>query len=495
MKLGERLKRGLWRYLAAAGTVVVATMLRLILSKSTGNQAPYILFYLAVFMTAFYLGLGPGLFALVLSIFASFWVYGQINHHFQLDDIHQLPLLLIFALSCLLFLALTEQLRREIDRRKALERTLRHSEETFRSIFENAVEDAMILTDQDRKIIAWNTGAENITGWGAAEVVGKTADLIFTEEDQKAELPQAESELAIQHGRSQDNRWHRRKDGTRFWASGTMNVLRHTSGSPRGFLKIFRDETERKRLQELLEKSNEELETRVAERTSQLEKAVEELEGFTYSISHDMRAPLRSMVANSHMLLEDYGSELPEEGRQHLDRVSKSALRMAQLVEDLLIFARLGQASVQLEDCDLGDIARDVALGLDPDCRVEIEEGPDMSAKCDAALIRMVLQNLMENACKYRQRGEEGRIRFGREAEAFFVRDEGIGFDMAYVDKIFQPFERLHRDAEYPGTGIGLANVKRVLDLHEGEVWAESEPGKGSTFYFTLGNRSKGAKP
>ncbi|RYG23597.1 hypothetical protein EON82_13550 [bacterium] len=234
---------------------------------------------------------------------------------------------------------------------------------------------------------------------------------------------------------------------------------------------------------------NAELETRVARRTEDLVAKNQELEGFTYAVSHDLRAPLRAIVANAMLVQEEEGPRISPEGQDRLERLNRAARRMAVLVDDLLGFARLGKREVRRETVDLSELAREVLRELDPSL-VELagcfEVQAGLVAECDPRLVGMALQNLFENACKYRSSERPFKVEFGCAEGVYFVRDNGLGFDMEYVAKLFQPFERLHRE-EYSGTGIGLANVKRVVERHGGCVWAEGVAGQGATFYFTLG--------
>ncbi|RYG17457.1 PAS domain-containing sensor histidine kinase, partial [bacterium] len=246
------------------------------------------------------------------------------------------------------------------------------------------------------------------------------------------------------------------------------------------------DATDRKEYEQLLEE-------RVAERTSQLLAKNQELEGFTYSVSHDLRSPLRAIVSKAQITLEDEGPNVSAEGKENLERLSAAAKKMAELVDDLLQYARLGTRELRLETVDLAELARAVAAdvaGERPGSEFVVRTECDTRVECDPRLVGMALHNLLDNAGKYSLPGERARAEFvceERDGERVFcVRDAGIGFDMAYVGKLFKPFERLHRE-EFAGTGIGLANVKRAIERHGGRVWAESDgPGTGARFYFTL---------
>jgi len=247
------------------------------------------------------------------------------------------------------------------------------------------------------------------------------------------------------------------------------------------------DLTQLKLIEQELRFLNAELENRVTERTAELLFANKEMEGFTYSVSHDLRSPLRSIVATSRILLEDLGDKLNEDFRKLLEQQAKSAKKLGVLIDDLLKLSRLSRDEVQKTAFDLSALARKVWTELmsnesQEGCEIEIE--PGLIACGDVRHIQLLLLNLLENACKFSPNG--GRIRLGKQGASFFVSDEGIGFNMAYADKLFVPFERLVRDTEFPGTGVGLANVQRIAQRHGGRVWAESVLGQGSTFFFTL---------
>ncbi|MGV3615241.1 MAG: sensor histidine kinase [Fimbriimonas sp.] len=231
----------------------------------------------------------------------------------------------------------------------------------------------------------------------------------------------------------------------------------------------------------------EELERRVQERTKELVHAYDEMEAFNYSVSHDLRAPARAIHFACSVLLEEHGPELGRDARQELKRAMDAASRMGRLIDDLLQYSRLHRREVVRSRVDLSTIAYLVIEDLGGTEDVAITIQPGMVVDADAGLVRLVLQNLIENALKFSRPVTGAAIDFGATGRAFFVRDTGVGFDPTYAEKLFQPFQRLHRSDEFPGTGIGLANVRRIVERHGGRVWAEGAVGRGATFWFTLG--------
>lgn len=242
------------------------------------------------------------------------------------------------------------------------------------------------------------------------------------------------------------------------------------------------------RLYRQLTEMNTELENRVAERTAQLREANLELEGFTYSVSHDLRTPLRAISGMGHILLEDYGSLLPREVRPYLERQASASEKIAKLIDALLERSRIGRKGMEIVRFDFSAMGRTVADAIraedDQISHCDIHIQPDMWANGDPELVSFVIQNLLSNACKFSPKG--GWVEFGQVGNVYFVRDRGIGFDMKYAGDLFEPFKRLVREDEFPGTGLGLANVKRIVERHGGRVWAESKLGHGATFWFTL---------
>ena len=277
---------------------------------------------------------------------------------------------------------------------------------------------------------------------------------------------------------------------------GTLSLLR--SGPGRDYttddLTLLQDLADRAGLAIDNARLYDDLERRVRQRTAELEDANRELEAFSYSAAHDLRAPLRWIDGFAGALLEDYGDRLGEEGRADVDRIRAAGKRMSSLIEDMMALAQISRASLQRQRADLSGIAAAIVEELrqrEPDRQVAVEIAPGLEAEADAALVTIALQNLLANAWKFTGKRPDARIELGQAplpaGPAFFVRDNGAGFDMAHAAKLFQPFHRLHGVAEFEGTGIGLATVHRIVSRHGGQTWAQSAPGAGATFFFTLG--------
>jgi len=258
-------------------------------------------------------------------------------------------------------------------------------------------------------------------------------------------------------------------------------------------IELKTENAERKRAEQALKRAHDELEQRVAERTSQLATANKELESFSYSVSHDLRAPLRSMDGFSLALLEDYADKLDESGKDYLRRVRAGCERMGSLIDDLLQLSRLTRGVMRRETVNLSAMAESIAKELqqaDPERQVQFAITPEVIANGDSALLQVVIDNLLGNAWKFTGKAQDARIEFGvfqdKGPPVYFVKDSGVGFDMAYADKLFGTFQRLHKSTEFEGSGIGLATVQRIIHRHGGRVWAEGVVDNGATFYFTL---------
>ena len=371
---------------------------------------------------------------------------------------------------------------RDISERKRAEEELRLKEERFRLMVSEIKDYAIFMLDPDGKVISWNAGAERIKGYSSEEILGQHFSRFYPADDLNRDKAAAELKFAAKEGRIEDEGWRVRKDGSLFWANVVITALRDEGGRLLGFVKVTRDISESKRIDQELELRN-----------AQLLSSNSELEAFCYSVSHDLRAPLRSIDGFSQALLDDYADRLDDTGKQYLQRVRAGAQRMAALIDDLLTLSRITRAELERQSIDLSEMASSVANDLsrqDPARDVVFVIAPGLEARADAQLMRTVLENLLGNAWKFTSGRSHARIEFGRTqangASAFFVRDNGAGFDPAYAGRLFGAFQRLHAAAEFPGTGVGLASVQRVIYRHGGRVWAKGAVNQGATFFFTL---------
>jgi PAS domain S-box-containing protein len=283
------------------------------------------------------------------------------------------------------------------------------------------------------------------------------------------------------------------KDGTYRWVLSRGEAVRDGTGKAVRMLGTIIDITERKWAEEEIQRLNSDLERRVAERTAELERANKELESFSYSVSHDLRGPLRAIGGFSQALLADYSDRVDDRGKDYLRRVHAASGRMADLIDALLSLARINRSGMSKQQLDLTGMARSIGVELrnaDPTRNVVFTVQDSLTAEGDPHLMRIVLENLLGNAWKFTAKQPNPTIEFGRTERAgesvFFVRDNGVGFDMAYRHKLFDAFQRLHGRDEFEGTGIGLATVQRIIHRHGGRIWAEAEVGKGATFYFAI---------
>jgi PAS domain S-box-containing protein len=382
---------------------------------------------------------------------------------------------------------------RDITERKRTEEQLKASFKEISDLKAALDEHAIVATtDAQGKITYVNDKFCTISRYSREELLGQDHRILNSGHHPKEFIRNLWTTITdgrVWHGEIKN----RAKDGSYYWVDATIVPFLNEQGKPRQYVAIRTDITARKHAEEQVRELNTKLEQRVVARTAELAAVNKELEAFCYSVSHDLRAPLRGLDGFSQALLEDYGDKLGDDGQHLLQRIRAGSQRMGQLIDDLLNLSRVSRSELRREPVNLSSLAGDIVEELrshDPHRDVALRIADNLTADGDPQFLRVVLENLLGNAWKYTAKQPHATIEFGLDCDngqpSFFVRDDGVGFDMQYVDKLFTPFQRLHAVNEFPGTGIGLATVQRIVHRHGGRVWAEAEVNKGATFHFTL---------
>jgi len=375
----------------------------------------------------------------------------------------------------------------DISDRKRAEEALATSEARFRAVFERS-NAGIAMWGVDGIYIAANTAYCELVGYSADELVGKIAagELRLPGDDEGFDLTgrMVRGEVAFT---SRDRRY-RRRDGGEVWGRTTVAAVKGNDGMPEHFVSVVIDITEARKVRERNERINIELEERVAERTVELRGALKELDAFAYSVSHDLRAPVGAVSGLAHLLRSAEAPRLSDDGRRLLGMIEGNAERMVGLIDGLLRLSQLGRGAIKRVPLSMADLARDVLRDVADGARAEIRLGRLPGCDGDSMILRQVWANLIGNALKYSRTRAAARVDIGWDAErnAYFVRDNGVGFDMQYASKLFGAFERLHGESEFEGSGIGLAIVQRILERHGGKIWAEAAPDCGATFWFSV---------
>jgi PAS domain S-box-containing protein len=377
----------------------------------------------------------------------------------------------------------------DITARKLAEEQLKAERDFSRGLIDS-LPAPFFLFDQNARLVLWNRFVSELTGLEDAELQNAEAESLVIPEQEPVMAHRIESALIYGEASAEVMLRRNDKDPVPFLVVGRRVIL---DGKPH-IVGVGTDLTERKFAERAIKRLNSELERRVAERTSQLSAALNELESFSYSVSHDLRAPLRAIEGYSSILGSDYGDKLDDEAKELLRRVRAAVHRMGQLIDDLLTLSRVSRKELERRPVDLSHLANVICEELrqqEPEREMCVDIAADLCIEGDPSLMRTVLENLLGNAWKFTGRMDHPEIHFSATrhegVDAFVVRDNGAGFDMRYRENLFRPFQRLHSDREFPGTGIGLATVARIVRRHGGEVWAEGEVGKGASLYFSIG--------
>lgn len=388
----------------------------------------------------------------------------------------------------------------DITERRQAEKALQEKERFLSSVF-SSIQDGISVLDDELNIIRVNSTVER---WHAhsAPLIGKKCYQAYHGRSEACEKCPTLDTLA--NGRAAHEvvpRCGPNGEMIGWFDLYSFPLFDVETGQPRGVIEYVRDITEQKRAEDEIRRLNEELEQRVAERTRQLEMVNKELEAFAYSASHDLRSPLNNILGFSQILLDEYVGHVDERGKRYLRNIRTSCLQMNQLINDLLSLSTATRSPLNREQVDFSGLAQSVAEQLeeiDPERDVEFAIAPGLFVNGDFRLLRLALENLLGNAWKFTGGVEHATIEFGvlqqplkqepegKDLRVYYVRDNGAGFNMEYAERLFQAFQRLHGSSEFPGTGIGLATVHRIVRRHGGTIWAEGAVGKGATFYFTL---------
>jgi PAS domain S-box-containing protein len=476
------------RYGLAVASVTIALAIAFILEHHEFHRGAIPLFLLAVALSAWYGGVGPAMLAIVLSTLSFDYYFTPPFHslRFTLEDVPAFFFLLTFGALITGFSAVRRRLEAELlQARDRLE--IEVAERTQQASLLNLTHDTIFVRDMNDVITYWNRGAEELYGWPPKEAIGKSShDLLRTvfpspRDDIRAEL--------LRTGRWEGELKHAKADGTEVVVSSRWSLRRDEQERPVAVLETNNDITVRKRREQQIEGLNQEL----AKRSTELEAINKELEAFAYSVSHDLRAPLRHIAGFTELLQKKISSVVDEKSNRYLAMILDAAKRMGNLIDDLLAFSRIGRAETQKTLFSLTQLVREALAEGRQDA-----EGRNIAWKIgalpdfygDRSMLRLVLVNLISNAIKFTRTRTQAEIEIGcadgnTDDLVVFVRDNGVGFDMKYVNKLFGVFQRLHDSDAFEGTGIGLATVQRIVHRHGGKVWAEGVVDGGATIYFS----------
>jgi PAS domain S-box-containing protein len=476
------------RYGIAVLSVSVALGVSLLLERFHFRNVADPLFLFAIAIAVWYAGIGPAILAVVLSGLADTYFFIEPLYAFYVtrDDLPHFVIFVLFASLLTGFAAVRRRVERDlVQARDDLQ--IEVAERTQQASLLNLTHDPIFVRDMSDVITYWNRGAQELYGWTDKQAIGRRSQELLQTifptplEDIRAEL--------LRTDRWEGELKKTKADGTQVVVASRWSLRRDEQERPVAVLETNNDITERKRREEEIQGLNQEL----AKRSADLESINKELEAFAYSISHDLRAPLRHMAGYTELLQKKASSVVDEKSNRYMAMILESAKRMGNLIDDLLAFSRIGRAETQKTLVSLAQLVKEALAEVRQDA-----EGRDIAWKIsslpdfygDRSMLRVVLVNLIANAVKFTRTRLRAEIEIGcadgnTDQLIIFVRDNGVGFDMRYVHKLFGVFQRLHPSDEFEGTGIGLATVQRIINRHGGKVWAEGSVDSGATFYFS----------
>ncbi len=481
-------------YGLAALSVSVALGGALLLERFEFRDVEVPLFLFAVVVSAWYGGTGAAVLALVLSCVGFDYFFVQPLYSFYVSG-SDLPYFIVFATFALLvtwFSAVRRRVERDL-RQARDELKIEVAERTQQASLLNLTHDTIFVRDMTNVITYWNRGAQELYGWTPEQAIGKRSpELLHTVSP--APIEQIREEL-LRSGRWDGELERSKADGTQVVVASRWSLRRDEQGQPTAILETNNDITERKRREQEAGVLNEEL----AKRTAELEAINRELEAFAYSISHDLRAPLRHIAGFTELLQKNSASLLNEKSQRYVTMILESANRMGNLIDDLLAFSRIGRAETHKAPVSLDQLVQEAQSEVrqETDGRNIVWKVGRLPAWYgDRSMLRLALVNLISNAVKFTRTRAQAEIEIGcreqnQDQVVVFIRDNGVGFDMKYLNKLFGVFQRLHGPEVFEGTGIGLATVQRIVHRHGGRAWAEGLVDKGATFYFSL-SKSQG---
>jgi PAS domain S-box-containing protein len=474
-------------YGLAIVSVSIATISALIL-RHFHIDVKTSLFVFAVSVVAWYGGRGPVFAALILSALSANYFFIPPLYTFGITP-PEIPYFIVFILFTSLASWFSMTCRRAVEELRYArdELEVRVAERTQQANLLNLAHDTIFVRDMNDVITFWNLGAQELYGWTAEQAIGKRAhELLHTRFP--TSLREIHREL-LRTGRWDGQLEKSRADGTRVIVSSRWSLQRDEQGQPTAILATNNDITERKRREQQIHALNEDL----SNRTAELESSNKELEAFAYSISHDLRAPLRHMAGYTELLYKHASSAFDEKSQRYMVTILSAAKKMGTLIDDLLAFSRIGRAEARATNVSLQHLVQELSSEVpEPDGRKidwKISKLPEVYG--DRSMLRLALVNLISNAIKFSRTRSQPQIEIGcaekkNNRVVVFVKDNGVGFDMKYANKLFGVFQRLHSSEAFEGTGIGLATVQRIIHRHGGRVWAESAVDKGATFYFSV---------